>query len=277
MNRFFKQFWAVLTLALFLSACGSNSGVPNTNVDYPWSNPWQLVWEDHFEESSLDTASWTAMNRGLSWNNELQAYVEQNVSIEPSTIDLNRSCLVLTSKIENWTGLSNRSDNPNIIVTRNYTSGLVDTQNKRYWTYCKVEICARLPKTKGIWPAHWMLPNDGSWPPEIDIMELLGHDPKTVHMTNHWGTQQQHRFIGDHYTGPDFSAGFHIFSVEWEPGIVRWYVDGVKRFESTQGVPNKPFFLILNTAVGGDWPGNPDISTVFPQRHEIDWVKVYRK
>lgn len=279
MNRFIKLLVLTTSAALILSACGGGGSSRSTpSEDYPWDNDWRLVWQDDFDGASLDTASWTAMNRGLSWNEELQAYIAENVSIEPSTLDASRNCLILTSKKESWTGRSNRSDNPNQIVTRDYTSGLVDTQGKLYWKYCKVELRARLPKTQGIWPAHWMLPNDGSWPPEIDIMELLGHEPNKVYMTNHWGTQEQHSSKGGNYTGPDFSSGFHIFTVEWEPGIIRWYVDGIKRFESTSGVPSQPFYLILNTAVGGTWPGNPnDTTTIFPQRHEIDWIRVYQR
>jgi beta-glucanase (GH16 family) len=115
----------------------------------------------------------------------------------------------------------------------------------------------------------------GTWPPEIDIMELLGHEPTRVYMTHHWGAWPNVQSHGGSYAGPDFSQDFHTFAIEWRPGLLIWLVDGVLRFVSTTHVPDEPFFIILNTAVGGDWPGNPDQTTVFPQYHEIDYVRWY--
>jgi beta-glucanase (GH16 family) len=114
------------------------------------------------------------------------------------------------------------------------------------------------------------------WPPEIDIMELLGSDPTTYYMSQHWGAPTSPGLAAWQYTGPDFSAGFHTFAVEWQPGVIRWLLDGQVLVTSTYNVPDVPMYLILNTAVGGNWPGNPTDQTVFPQYHDVDYVRVYR-
>jgi beta-glucanase (GH16 family) len=126
--------------------------------------------------------------------------------------------------------------------------------------------------------AIWMIPENGQWPPEIDIAEVLGTDTKTLHMTNHYGTQDDHLFKqGTDNTGTDLADDFHVYSVEWEPGVLRWYFDGRLCFSSETGVPDIPMHLILCPAIGPDWTGKPDASSVFPQRFEIDWVRVYQR
>lgn len=161
-----------------------------------------------------------------------------------------------------------------------YTSGMVNTRDKFTFTYGRFEICARLPKTQGLWQAHWLLPNDRHWPPEIDIMELLGHRPNRVYMTFHWGSDPVHH----QQTPPcsltintDFSSDFHIFRLDWSPKAIEGFVDDNQIFwySTTANIPNEPFYLILNTAIGGNWPKYPDSTTIFPQYHDIDYVRVY--
>lgn len=239
---------------------------------YPWDGDWVLVWEDHFQDSALNLSVWQPSEQGLNYNNEDQAYAKANVTIEEST---GNGILVLTARREHWEGLSGRADNPTAFVYRDYTSG--ETNTKPAWTYGRFEARARIPQTQGILSAVWMTPADGGWPPEIDIMEILGHDPATVYFTNHYGTAQNHQMNSGHYQGPDFSLAYHVFALEWEPGLLRWYVDGIKYYESRSGVPDKPFILRLSLPVGPDWEGNPDNTSVFPQRFEIDWVRVYER
>jgi beta-glucanase (GH16 family) len=136
---------------------------------------------------------------------------------------------------------------------------------------------AKLPATRGIWLAFWMLPVDGAWPPEIDIFELLGHLPNRVYMTNHWGSYPNQKSDQSYFSGPDFSAGYHRFTLEWQPGWMRWKVDGQTRKVVTQNVPDRQMYLILNTAVGGNWPGSPDRSTMFPQHFWIDYIQVFQR
>lgn len=221
------------------------------------TNGWQLVWADEFEGSSLNTSKWTANNAAGNTNNELQYYSPGNVTVTGGE-------MVIKSEQRNLGG-------------RNYVSGLVKTSGKYTQQYGRFESRMKLPKTRGLWPAFWMLPATGAWPPEIDIMELLGHQPNTVHMTNHWGVWPNNANWSTSYTGPDFSAGYHTFAVEWAPGRCDWFVDGVKRTTHNSNIPAEPFYIIINTAVGGDWPGNPDGSTVLPQFLNADYVRAYRQ
>lgn len=179
-----------------------------------------------------------------------------------------------------------------------YTSAKLDTSGKAKWTYGRYEIKAQLPEGQGLWPAIWMMPEDmgmyGTWPAsgEIDIMEALGHEPSTIHGTLHYGVE--HASSGQSYTlpgGQTFTSGFHTYAVEWEPGELRFYVDDMLyavqndwfayNYENpdvyTYPAPfDRDFYMQLNVAVGGVWPGNPDASTVFPQKMLVDYVRVYQ-
>ncbi len=153
-----------------------------------------------------------------------------------------------------------------------------------------MDIRAILPKGKGIWPAFWMLPQYnvfGGWPRsgEIDIMEMVGHEPNKVHGTLHYGPGPGSIFQGMSYTLPqgDFSNAFHVFSLEWKEDLLKWYVDG-NLFQtinkSALGSNNYPFnemfYFIFNLAIGGNWPGNPDATTNFPQWLIVDYIRVYQ-
>ena len=251
-----KVFLTALVLLVPLRAPALENSSPAPPKPDP-ADDWKLVWSDEFEKKPIDLSKWNVEDGPGLYNNELQYYAPDEVLVKDGA-------LRLRSRHRHYRG-------------RDYTSGKVTTRGKFSQTYGKFEVRARLPKTKGIWPAHWLLPEDGAWPPEIDITELLGHDPRTVHMSNHYGTAAKHEEQTSHFTGPDYSDDFHTFAVEWQPRLIRWLVDGQERFRSTQGVPDKPFYLILNTAVGGEWPGKPDDKTVFPQFHDIDYVRVYRR
>jgi beta-glucanase (GH16 family) len=235
---------------------------------YPWDGKWQLVWSDEFKTDRLNIENWNIERRNKNHNDEQQFYLEENISFHKENGNLFlRISTLKEDKTENG-------------VARNFTSGLVQTRDKHFWLYGRFEVRARLPKTRGIWPAHWMLPQDNGWPPEIDIMEMLGDDPHKVYTTLHWRDQEGHHFTkGDPCEGPDYSLDFHTFAVEWEPGVLRWYVDDKCNLKWEKDVPDKPFYIILNTAVGGpkSWPGPTDESTVFPQYHDIDYVRVFQR
>jgi beta-glucanase (GH16 family) len=246
---------------------------------------WTMVWNDEFDGAGVDTSKWNFVEKGDGFgNNELQRYTARPENACLSTVDGN-SCLVITARKESYLG-------------NQYTSAKVFTQNKGDWTYGKFEIRARLPQTKGIWPAMWMMPTDYNlytgWPVggEIDIMEMLGHDPDTVYGTIHYGNPWTH--TGASYKLPDgssFADGFHIFGLEWQPGEMRWYVDGVcyqtqqdwfgratgNLADFTYPAPfDRDFYLQLNVAVGGNWPGNPDAATILPQTMAVDYVRAYK-
>lgn len=259
-----------------LSSCKSQDD-PVTSI--PQYEGYKLVWNDEFDGTSIDTSKWShEVNARGGGNNELQYYTERQTN---SVID--RGDLVIVSKKENYTGPEG---------TRNYTSARLRTVNKGDFLYGRIEVRAKLPKGQGIWPAIWMLPTDweyGGWPNsgEIDIMEVLGHEPAKTYGTLHY-FNTRHTFTGANFTLPagDFSTDYHVFRVDWEPEEFRWYVDDSlfatqKTWASTPHpypAPfNKRFHILLNVAVGGNWPGNPNETTVFPQFMRVDYVRVYQK
>jgi len=255
-----RTLWAVAGGLSFLTlpvAAQTNHAPPGDVVaeTAPAEQAWKLVWSDEFSGSSLDTTKWRAEDVTLVKNSELQSYA-------PSAVAIRGGMLVISSTVASKDG-------------RAYTSGLIESRGRFARAFGKFEMRAKLPGTKGLWPAFWLLPADESWPPEIDIMEALGHEPAKVYMTNHWGVWPNTQHEGTPFEGPDFTKDFHTFAVEWFPDRMDFFVDGVKRATHAKDVPKIPFYVILNTAVGGDWPGNPDATTVLPQTFEVDYVRVY--
>ena len=200
----------------------------------------------------------------------------------------NNELEVYTNKAENV-----YIDNGKLVIkaidnSGSYTSGRLTTQGKQEFRYGLVTIRAKLPYGQGIWPALWMLGSNISevnWPAcgEIDIMELIGNKPGTVYGTAHWD-QGGHQYQGGNYamtSGEKFADKFHVFSILWEKDRIAWYVDGKKYYEFNKGDGgyawpfNNSFFFIFNMAVGGQWPGNPDDMTVFPQTMTVDYIRVY--
>ncbi len=238
---------------------------------------WKLIWSDEFSGTIVDTTKWNfQIGNGLpdlpGWgNNELEYYKKENCTVKDGL-------LLITAKKENCSGFK-------------YTSGRMRTKGKGDWKYGKVEARMKLPIGRGIWSAFWMMPtNDvyGGWPQsgEIDIMEMIGHDTQTVYGTIHYGHKwPNNKHIGNSFkSSSDLTQGFHVYSVEWEPEKISWFVDGkcffnVMRSEIINEIwPfDERFHLIINCAVGGNWPGNPDASTTFPQVLAVDWIRVYQK
>jgi beta-glucanase (GH16 family) len=240
---------------------------------------WELVWNDEFDGAMLDLTKWEfEVNGNGGGNHELQYYVTNNVRLEGGT-------LRIEARKERYVGPEG---------ARDYTSARIRTRGKGDWTYGRFEVRARLPAGRGLWPAVWLLPTQeryGSWPHsgEIDMMELLGDKPAKVLGTLHYSNAEgNHRYRGTNLTlvGSTFADGFHDFGLEWERGAFRWYVDGrlyqtqtnwVQRRGEFPAPFDQPFHLLLNVAVGGDLPGNPDAETAFPQAMVVDYVRVYRR
>lgn len=236
---------------------------------------YELVWGDEFNGTALNMEDWTyEVNGDGGGNNELQYYTDR-----PQNSFLSNGNLVIEAKEESYQG-------------KQYTSARIVTQNKQLFQFGRVDIRAILPKGQGIWPALWMLGTNISsvgWPAcgEIDIMELIGHQPSTVYGTIHSGAQGQgySNHVGQSYTlnGGDFSDEYHVFSLIWEPNSIKWLVDDNQFFSITNAdVPgaypfNDKFFFIFNVAVGGNWPGSPDGTTVFPQQMIVDYVRVFQE
>lgn len=274
-------------LLLFVAACSAPVVAPKPpeervpDEEPPDTGVWTLVWNDEFDGDTLDPTKWSVQegdgcDLGIcGWgNNERQWYQADNAVVA-------NGVLTITARRET-------------VGSHAYTSARLRTAGKGDWTYARIEARARLPRGQGLWPALWMLPTDaayGGWAAsgEIDIVELVGHEPATVHGTLHYGGQwPENESSGDAYTLPSgtFADTFHVFALEWEQGVIRWFVDGVRyqvqRGWSTRGAPfpapfDRRFHLLLNLAVGGNWPGDPDATTVFPQELVVDWIRVHQR
>jgi len=223
------------------------------------STAWQLVWNDEFNGAALDTAKWTALNGGKFYTPATSEYYAPDDTYT-------QNGLIMKSEQRSYNGF-------------NYTSGGVSSQGKFSFLYGKVEWREQLPRGKGLWPAIWLMPADGSGRYEIDMLELVGNNPFSMYMNYHWQNADGH----DHenmtrYAGPDFSADFHVFALQWTPDKMEWLVDGVVEKTITSNILNVPMFMYMNTAVGsnGTWPGLPDGATVFPQYTKISYVRVYK-
>lgn len=253
------------------------------NADNGIYDGYHLVWEDSFDGDTLSMEDWNIETHEPGWvNNELQEYTtsSENIYMKDGKLVLKP---VEISKEDG---------------TVSYTSGRVNTQNKHNFKYGLFEAKLKVPKGQGFLPAFWMMPANenlyGQWPRcgEIDIMEVLGNQTDTSYGTVHYGNP--HSESQGKYTLEDgnFAEEYHIFSVEWEPDKISWYVDNNLIYtendwysategqgEITYPAPfDQPFYVILNLAVGGNWPGNPDESTnIKDAAFLVDYVRVYQK
>jgi beta-glucanase (GH16 family) len=234
-----------------------------------------LVWNDEFDSNQINQNNWSfesGNNNGWG-NNELEYYTSST-----NNAFVSQGNLIIEARQESNNGFA-------------YTSSRMKTQNSKSFTYGRVDIRAMLPKGQGIWPALWMLGNNittVNWPTcgEIDMMELLGQQPNTVYGTIHWGANyNEEQSIGTHYTlsNGSFDQQFHVYSLIWRQDSISMAVDNqqyfaVSRSQVTSPYPfDNPFFFIFNIAIGGNWPGNPDGTTVFPQRMIVDYIRVFQQ
>lgn len=253
---------------------GFTGGIPTTGYTSPLSYPgYTLVWNDEFDGNTL-SSNWVHEIGNGNWgwgNNELEYYREENTSVE-------NGLLVISAKEENFGG-------------KNYTSSRIKTQGIQSFKYGRVDIRAALPFGKGMWPALWMLGDNitsVSWPScgEIDIMELIGggsYNDRTIYGTIHWDNNG-HADYGSNNSlasGVVYAEEFHVFSIIWTPSSIVWLRDDVQYHvaditPSTLNEFHQNFFFILNVAVGGNWPGSPDATTIFPQTMAVDYIRVFQ-
>jgi len=265
---------SLMASAFVLSSCNDTSSPDNR---------WHLVWEDNFNGPDLDTSKWNVLLREHSKHNELQYYLPDEVFVE-------NGLLRIRSQVRKYGDMA-------------FTSGRLDTRGKFTPVYGRFEIRAKLPVGKGIWPAYWLYPQNRNWQmeyimseavangresfipeerpwySEIDIMEFLGHEPNVLYGTLHYYSfdGQKKTSSGTWRGDVDYSKDFHVYALEWEPDSMRWFIDDHVIHRTASGIPHTPHYLIINTAIGGAWPGNPDSTTLFPQFHDIDYVRVYQK
>jgi beta-glucanase (GH16 family) len=248
---------------------------------------WKLIWSDEFNGSKNSPSSsknWTAETGGGGWGNrELEYYTadrENSYQDGSGSLVIKATQLKQPDNLSCWYGPCR------------FTSARLTTKNKFQLIYGRVEARIKVPVGEGVWPAFWLLGSNISemgWPAcgEIDVMENIGREPSTVHGTIHGPGYSGGNGIGMPFNlsgDKRFADDFHVFALEVEPEIIRWYVDDVL-YETrtpadlpkgTKWVYDHPFFIILNLAIGGNWPGGPDATTKFPQSMLVDYVRVYQ-
>lgn len=282
MSPFSRFRLPALGLGLVMVTASCDNSVEQVVPD-PDATPdgWSLVWSDEFDGTTLDNSKWTlelgdgCPNLCGFGNNELQRYTANNHTVADGL-------LTITARQE---------------ADSSYTSTRINSRNKGDWTYGRFVARMKMPVGQGIWPAYWMFFTDdtyGGWAAsgEIDIMEYLGHRPSTVLGTLHYGAPSPGNvFSGDEFSlfSSTFADDFYVFAIEWEEGEIRWYVNNVLYQTQTSDDwyttgsddPAAPFdhdfYLLLNMAVGGNLPGPPDATTVFPQSFQVDYVRVYQR
>jgi beta-glucanase (GH16 family) len=251
------------------------------NPNDPTANA-QLTFDDEFNTLNLwngtsgtwDTNWWynsiTSNGSTLSSNGEQEWYINSNdpatSSVKPWTVDngvLSIQAQPASSSISS------------LIDGYSYTSGMLNTYHSFDQTYGLFEARMKLPAGQGFWPAFWLMPENGSWPPELDIMENLGNNTSeaytTVHSTTLSGDQEASGVAVNNTTQ------WHTYAVDWEPNYITWYVDGQQVYKvATPSDVDTPMYMILNLAVGGYWPGDANASTNFNQTLQVDWVRVYQ-
>lgn len=259
--------------SVLLLLCGVPLGAQITADDWSPGAGWNLVWADEFAGTAVNSERWSYDLGAGGWgNNELQSYTAANATVQDGELRITAQ--------KNADG--------------SYTSARLKTQGRMAWTYGKFAARMRLPKGQGIWPAFWMLGANITtvgWPAsgEIDIVEMVGGGEDrddSVYGTIHWDAGGHAETGGGRIELVDpeiFNDDYHVFEVEWTSANIIWRVDGVETVRVSierSALPDRsefhaPFFLLLNLAVGGNWPGAPDASTVFPQVLAVDWVRVY--
>jgi len=240
---------------------------------------WRPVFADEFDGTALETERWTTCywwDDGGCTNlatNELQWYRHENVAVADGQ-------LVLTARAESAIGHEGK--------VFPYTSGMV-TSGRYYeerngsdrfsFTYGYVEVRAKAPAGKGLWSAVWMLPSDHTSKPEIDVMEILGHQPDVLEMHYHFNSGNDRRDAGHSAEQSNLAGSWHVYGVEWSPDAIVWYLDGEEQWRYTDRatISDAPMYLIINLAVGGDWAGPPDAKSIFPTSLLIDYVRIWQR
>lgn len=246
-----------------------NNPLPAQTKPRPTQTDWNLIWSDEFNGTSVDTTKWNIIDHTGDINNELHYDTPDAVSVGGGSL------VIKSDKVD--------------LGGRSYISGKLTTQGKFDFTYGRVEIRSQQAATQGLHSAEWLLHYQcngyepcATWPPEFDVVEILGKDSSTAYQSVHYGICYHCRWPSNdssttNINGSNFTSEFHIFALEWEPKEIRWYIDGRLTKTWTTPISDEPMQIILDTAVGGNWPGSPDGTTVFPAYHSIDYVRVYQR
>ena len=276
----FDENYSTVATGLTVAVTGTGRTDPNApQVDEDLLNNYELVFSDEFNGTTLDSSKW---NTAYLWgdqliiNSELQHYVDVNnepdFGFNPFSFDGESLTITTIPTPLNLLEQANGQE---------YLSGVITSYDAFKFTYGYVEARAQVPVGKGYWPAFWLLNAYYDLDrPEIDIMEFIGDNQDTAYHTYHYyDAEGTLRSTKSEPTFPiDYSAGFHRFGVEWEPGTITFYVDGIARFSfSDPKISQEEMYIIANTAVGGWWPGDPDETTGFPGEYKIDYIRAYQR
>jgi beta-glucanase (GH16 family) len=240
---------------------------------------YRLTFSDEFDGGTLNKNVWSTSywwgGRYLSSNGEQQYFTDTNTALTrayPGTNPFHLEGGLLNI-------VARPSPDKSLSDGQPFVSGLITSFGTFSQQYGYFEIRAQVTSGQGMWPAFWLLPANGSWPPEIDVMEMLGHDPSTYYGSVHWGTADQHSFLTQAvtYAGADLSAGFHTYGVWWEDDFIAWYLDGnlVASWLNPPDEFDQPMYLLAGLMVGGVWGGAPDGTTQFPADFTIDYIRAY--
>ncbi len=267
-----KRLLSIIFLAsFFLISCKGENVVKETTKE-----KWQLIWNDEFDYEGLpDENKWDYDAGGAGWGNAEQQFY---TAYDTNTVRVANGVLIIEAHKKWHLGMP-------------YKSGRVVTRGKGDFLYGKIEISAKLPKGRGLWPAIWMLPTEqkyGGWPSsgEIDIMEMVGHEQDYIHFSVHTGAFNHKNNTHKTYRTylPGASDKFNVYAIEWYPDRIDFFLNGEKQFtfkkmgDDPQKWPfDQKFYLIMNIAVGGTWGGAKGVdNSIFPQRMEVDYVRVYK-
>jgi beta-glucanase (GH16 family) len=283
-----KYLWSEYsgTVNVVTQTVVDNNGTAPTGIT---GGNWKLAFGDEFNGSGLDRTKWTTCSRQLIWwkntcmghGKEQQAYTDDNVNI----VDFgngDRGLRLTARKAGTWA--FTHDDVP--AGSTRYDSGMISTSPNTMnfnqpgyqpfdFKYGFYEVRMKAPRGQGLWPAAWAFPTDNVGPQELDLVEILGHDTKTAYQTVHFPGGSSS--IG--HTGTDTADGFHTYGMDWQPDHIDWYIDGKlarTTFTKVGSIPDKNMYLMLNFAVGGQWPGAPDSTTPNSSAMDVDWVRVWK-
>lgn len=246
----------------------------------PASGSWQIVLDDEFDGEDLDEGLWVTCywwdRNGCTnlGNSELEWYLPEQVSTQDGALVLRAE----RGGVIGWEGATfpYRSG---MVTTGRATSDL-DEEPRFSFQYGFVEVRARVPRGQGLWAALWLLPITHDSKPEVDIFEVLGDEPAVATAHVHWrGADGDSENTGHRWREVDLSEDYHIYGLEWNSDELIWYIDGIERwrFDDVSIVPAEEMYIIMNLAVGGDFPGPPDVTTPFPAEMLIDYVRVWQE
>lgn len=247
-----KSIHILFALLIFFTTVASTNSIPMTTCR------WELTFSDDFVGQTLDQTLWSTRYPS-GGGGERQYYAPEALVVENGLLNIN----AIKMKTHGYP----------------YRSGIITTQTTFAQQYGRFEIRAKLPSGKGFWSAFWLLPVHQNFPLEIDVFEMLGHDPYTLYISNHWKAGDRSHQINTIpiFGSTDYSAEFHTYEIVWSPTKIDWIIDGELQHNTVEGIPSVPMFMLINLAVGGTWPGNPDASTHFPGVMQIDSVHVYKQ